>query len=391
MLEGIGDFVTTIPIDPVPPSEDPAENEIWIRRRAILTRTLYQNYPEHDKALSCVIEYWMLMARQPHLFLNVRDEIGDEPLEITDGYRTYNLRNRSEWKKWKQGYDRITVEKLAEAHRLIASYPDYAIAYWAHEAIIGKFEEDVLDFDIEHEEVDELRSISEQLLSAVKDFLKYKESMGKPKNSERFPGYFEFVSLKAEESLIFATQALEHLGRTEQLNCLSASEELFPDSADLHDLRKTIEAVDHPFELSFRDLNSGSSIDIRDYRGDVVLLDFWATWCKPCLDFTPFLKNLLHREQHRGLKIVGISCDMERIDADDESDSSEQKRELESLVLQCAESHGIDWPLFIDHEFHKKWAVKSIPTIFAIDRRGILRSTNARETLRQTVEELLNE
>ena len=331
------------------------------------------------------------MTRQPHLFLNVRDEIGDEPLETTDGYRTYNLRNRSEWEEWKQGYDRITVQKLAEAHRLIARYPDYAIAYWAHEAIIGKFEGDVLDFDIEHQEVDELRSISEQLLSAVKDFLKYKASMGKPKNSERFPGYFEFVSLKAEESLIFTTQALEHLGRTEQMNYLSASEELFPDSADLHDLRKTIEAVDHPFELSFRDLNSGSSIDIRDYRGDVVLLDFWATWCKPCLDFTPFLKNLLNREQHRGLKIVGISCDMERIDADDESDSSEQKKELESLVLQCAESHGIDWPLFIDHEFHKKWSVKSIPTIFAIDRRGILRSTNARETLRQTVEELLNE
>ena len=329
--------------------------------------------------------------KQPHLFLNVRDDIGDEPLEITDGYRTYDFRNRSEWEEWKKAYDRITVEKLAEAHRLIASYPDYAIAYWAHETIIGKLEEDVLDFDTEHQEVDDLRRILDQLLSAVKDFLKYKAAIGKPKNSERFPGYFEFVSQKVEESLIFATTALEYAGRTEQMNFLSASEELFPDSAELHDLRKRIEAVDQPFKLSFRDLISGSSIDIRDYRGDVVLLDFWATWCKPCLDFIPFLKNLLTREQYRGLKVVGISCDMERIDTDHEDDSSEQTRELESLVLKCAQNHGIDWPLFIDHEFHKKWSVKSIPTIFAIDRRGILRSTNARATLRQTVEELLNE
>lgn len=69
LLQAIGDFKTTIPIDPVPPSDDPHENELWIRRRAVLTHTFYQNYPNHDKALSCILEYWMLMGQQPHLFL----------------------------------------------------------------------------------------------------------------------------------------------------------------------------------------------------------------------------------------------------------------------------------------------------------------------------------
>ena len=45
LLDEIGGFKTTIPINPVPPGEDPEENEIWMRRRAVLTRTLYQNYP----------------------------------------------------------------------------------------------------------------------------------------------------------------------------------------------------------------------------------------------------------------------------------------------------------------------------------------------------------
>lgn len=331
------------------------------------------------------------MTLQPHLFQKIRDELGDEPLEITNGYRTYDFRNRNEWEEWKQAYDRILVQKLDEAHRLLANYPQHAIAYWAHEEIISKYDADVSDFDTEIQTTDDLRKISEHLLSAVTAFLKYKAVIGKPKNTERFPGYFDFVSYKAEETLIFTIQALEYVGQTEQLNYLSISEELFPESAELQDLRQTIEAVDLPFELSFTDLHSGSPIDIRAYRGEVVLIDFWATWCQPCLDYIPFLKNLLDREQHRGLKIVGISCDMAGTNADNDNESSEPEKELESLVLKCAVVHGIDSPLFIDHEFHKKWSVKSIPTIFAIDRRGILRSTNARQTLRQTVEELLNE
>ena len=76
------------------------------------------------------------MTLQPHLFLKIRDELGDEPLEITNGYRTYDFRNRNEWEEWKQAYDRIMVQKLDEAHRLLANYLQHAIAYWAHEELI---------------------------------------------------------------------------------------------------------------------------------------------------------------------------------------------------------------------------------------------------------------
>ena len=73
------------PLDPIPPSEDPVENEVWIRRRAVLTRTLYENYPDHEVALTCIGEYWNLQATQPHLFLDVHDELSDDPIEITRG------------------------------------------------------------------------------------------------------------------------------------------------------------------------------------------------------------------------------------------------------------------------------------------------------------------
>ncbi|HYK22317.1 MAG TPA: TlpA disulfide reductase family protein, partial [Pyrinomonadaceae bacterium] len=59
-------------------------------------------------------------------------------------------------------------------------------------------------------------------------------------------------------------------------------------------------------DLSFRDIN-GKTIRLSDFKGRVVLLNFWATWCVPCRAEIPDLVKLQRRYRARGLRIVGVT------------------------------------------------------------------------------------
>ncbi len=61
-------------------------------------------------------------------------------------------------------------------------------------------------------------------------------------------------------------------------------------------------------EFSLPALN-GKQIDLAKYRGKVVLLDFWATWCAPCRTTIPRLVKLQKRNRDRGVQVIGISLD----------------------------------------------------------------------------------
>lgn len=68
----------------------------------------------------------------------------------------------------------------------------------------------------------------------------------------------------------------------------------------------------HPFapEFSLPGL-TGQTIDLSAYRGKIVLLDFWATWCEPCREEIPHFVELQNKYRDQGLQIIGVSMDDE--------------------------------------------------------------------------------
>jgi len=71
-----------------------------------------------------------------------------------------------------------------------------------------------------------------------------------------------------------------------------------------------ITSAEHPFapEFSLPDL-TGKTLKLSDYRGKVVLLDFWATWCDPCREEIPHFVELQNKLGDQGFEIIGVSMD----------------------------------------------------------------------------------
>lgn len=109
------------------------------------------------------------------------------------------------------------------------------------------------------------------------------------------------------------------------------------------------------FELS--DLN-GQSVSLSDFRGQQVLLNFWATWCGPCRFEMPFLEQV-HREQSAdGLVVLGVNI-------------GETTEEVE----QFAADFGLSFTVLLDsdQQVALMYNVRSIPTTLLIDKDGIIR------------------
>lgn len=102
----------------------------------------------------------------------------------------------------------------------------------------------------------------------------------------------------------------------------------------------------------------GARIDLADLRGQVVLVDFWATWCKPCRASLPFYVSLVEDYGERGLVVLAVSVD-------------ESRRAVERYV----DKH--DWPFQVivdgDYVLAKRFAPPMMPTAYLIDHRGVVR------------------
>ena len=109
-------------------------------------------------------------------------------------------------------------------------------------------------------------------------------------------------------------------------------------------------------DFTLKDI-SGRNISLFDYKGKVVLLEFWATWCTPCKASVPALVALNRKYEQKGFIVLGVSIDTD-------SDASEKLR-------QFSASHNITYPVLLANEVTPKlYNVISIPTSFLIGKDG---------------------
>jgi peroxiredoxin len=102
---------------------------------------------------------------------------------------------------------------------------------------------------------------------------------------------------------------------------------------------------------------SGVPVRLSGYKGKVVLLDFWATWCPPCRAMIPHEKDLHRQYDTRPFAILGISKD-------------NQREDLKSFV----DREKIPWPNLFDGggSICKEWEISAFPTFVLIDHKGII-------------------
>jgi peroxiredoxin len=109
-------------------------------------------------------------------------------------------------------------------------------------------------------------------------------------------------------------------------------------------------------DFTLRDLATGRPVSLKDLRGSHVLLNYWASWCEPCLEEMPSLQELHEKFQARKLVVLGVNV-------------NETEEDLQRLVEQT----GVKFPILVEGQaVAQRYGTEKLPETYLIDPRGIV-------------------
>ena len=128
--------------------------------------------------------------------------------------------------------------------------------------------------------------------------------------------------------------------------------------------------------FTLEDLN-GKNVKLSDFKGKVVIINFWATWCPPCKAEIPDFIELYKTYQKKGLVILGIALD------------NKEK------VVKFVKDNGINYPVLMGNQevSNLYGGISGIPTSFVVDRKGIIKNVfvglRSKEVFEQNIKDNL--
>lgn len=131
-----------------------------------------------------------------------------------------------------------------------------------------------------------------------------------------------------------------------------------------------------PLELKYTAVD-GTEVDVSKLRGKVVLIDFWATWCGPCVAAVPDVVAAYKQYHDQGFEVVGVSLDDDK-----------------NRLLAFTQKHGMVWPQAFDggdpdSPISTGFGIESIPTMWLLDKKGMLVAPVDSDAIGDEVEKLL--
>ena len=121
--------------------------------------------------------------------------------------------------------------------------------------------------------------------------------------------------------------------------------------------RGMLKVGDQAPNFQLYDLN-GSTVTLSDYRGSIVFLNFWATWCGPCLMEMPAMEALYKAFERKDFEILAISTDQQGV----------------AVTRPFRNKLGLTFPILHDSDYRVglAYGARSLPMSFLVDRKGVI-------------------